>query len=869
MTDLWNKTPRPPYIAEKLLRAILNSSEKEGLSGDFEEIYTDWREEKGRTRAWVWYWMQILVYLPQAISNMLFWRMIMFRMNIKTALRNLKKQKGYSFIKISGLAIGMAVCILLLLYIQDEISFDRFHKNADHIYRLIDNNINSTHVAPNLAPQVSQILLDNFPEVREATRLLPRDNIQVRYKDDRFNEKDFIYADESFFEIFSFPLITGDPETALIQPSTIVITESIAHKYFGNKNPIGEVLRVGGERDYTITGVMFDVPADSHFKCNFIATLVDADTVFGASLMQNWGWKNFLVYGLFQEKFSISAFEEKSTSLLGKSINVDDMDKPVITLQNLKDVHLHSAHLDNDIRPQGDINYIFMFSAIGVLILLIACFNYIYLLTANAAARAVEVGIRKVVGAARKQIAGQFFSESIVVLFFALMLAFFIAGLCLPVFNILTGKLLSLTALLNKTMIAGIIGMVLAAGLIAGSYPALYISSIQPARVIKGIAGFGKSKLSFNRILVVMQFTISVVLIISSIFMFRQLQFIQNKKLGFDKEHIVILQNHEAGNRRKYERFKNTLLQNGQITSISSADRVPSGSLTNWCHFKHDGMTDRLLMRVVHVGFDYFKTIGIDDALHGRMFSQQFETDASSAIILNESAVNLLELPTVPVGKKIHMDWPDSERTIVGVVKDFHFESLYEDIHPVAFVIHYPECWEMMVKINSFDISGTLAFIEKTWKNIYPFWAYEYHFMDNRFEQIYHSENRTFQLMGYFSLLAIFIACLGLYGLASFSTKRRFKEIGVRKVLGASIGQLIALLSKDFIKWVIIANLIACPIAWYAMDKWSQHFAFHTEIAWWIFALAGLSTLVIAIFTVSWQSYHAAINPPIDSLKYE
>jgi len=863
------KKNKPPRIAEWLLYYLVNKEEREFISGDLKEFYLEMFGSSGRLKANLWYWGQIVKSFYHFLKDSNYWRIAMFKSYLKTAVRNLKRQKGYTFIKISGLAIGLAVCILLLLYIWDELSFDRFHKNADNIYRLIYYSNNSNQSYPWVAPQVSQMLLDNFPEIREATRILPRDGRMIKYKDDRFKENDFIYADDSFFNIFSFELKSGNPETVLKQPFSIVITESIAHKYFGNKNPIGEVFDVENENEYTITGVMSDIPANSHFNCNFVATLVESDTVFGASWMQNWGWQNFLVYGLFQDNFSKSEFEKKCTILLTEHLDPNDNNIPHYTLQRMKDIHLYSAHLGGDIRPQGDINYVLIFSGIGVLILLIACFNYIYLLTANAASRAVEVGIKKVIGATRKQLAGQFFSESIVVLFFAMFLSFIIVILCLPLFNALTGKLLSLTALLNIWIIAGIIGMVLITGLISGSYPALVISAFQPVRVIKGIFGFGKSKFSFNRILVVIQFSISAILIICSAFMFRQMHFIRNRKLGFNKEHIVVLQNHERDNRQKYELFKNTLLQNNRILSVASASRVPSDDLNNGGGIWHEGLTDGIVIRIVHVDFDYFETIGINTALYGRLFSAQLETDVNDAIILNETCVRRLELQQAPVGKTVRFGWPDSDRTIVGIVKDFHFESLYEDFRPTAFVIHYPMCSRIMVKIKSSDIHKTLAHIEETWKDLYPSWTYEYSFMDDRFEQIYHSEKRTFQLMGYFSLLAVFIACLGLYGLASFTTKRRFKEIGVRKVLGASITQIIALLSRDFIKWVIIANIIAYPIAWYAMDKWFQHFAFHTELVWWIFALAGLCTIFIALFTVSWQSFCAAARAPVDALKYE
>lgn len=856
---------KPPFIAEVLLKLFLPQHEVEYLLGDYQDIYSQLAETEGTLSAWLWYWRQVIKTTPVYILHSFYWGIIMFKNYFITALRDIKRQKIFAFIKIAGLSIGIAVCILLSLYIYDEISFDRFHKNADNIYRIINKANNSTYVAP----QVSQLMKDNFPEISETSRILPRDEVVVRYKEEQFNEKDFIYTDENFFKIFSFELKNGDPETVLKQPFSIVITENIALKYFGNNNPIGEKFEIENEHDYTITGVAYDFPANSHFNCNFIATLVDADKVFGASLMQNWGWENFLVYSLFRENFSITEFEKKTNTLLMQHIDSNDEIKPSITLQALKDIHLYSNHLVNDIRIQGDINYVLIFSGIGILILLTACFNYIYLVTANSATRSLEVGIKKVIGATKKQIARQFFGESIVVLILALLISLCIVVLSLPFFNSLTGKSLSAAALLNNTIIAGILILGLITGFIAGSYPALYISAISPIKAIKGTGDFSKTKFSFNRILVVIQFTFSVILIISSIFMFRQLQFIQNKKLGFDKEQIVVVNNFEPDKIQNFELFKNTLLQNKHISSISSADRIPSNDLNNWCSFKTDKMTAKINMPIVHVSYDYFKTLGINKPSSGRFFSEELKTDLSDAIILNESAVNKLALQKSPVGNKIKLTWPNSTRTVVGVVKDFHFESLYQDIKPAAFVIHYPACWKMMIKIKPSNIEETLENIEKTWKNIYPSWTYEYHFMDDRFEQIYNSEKRTFQLMGYFSLLAIFISCLGLYGLATFTTKRRFKEIGMRKVLGASITGVVVLLGKDFTKWVLIANIIAWPVTYFAIEKWFESFAYHTNMSWWIFFFGGIISLLLAITTVGYQAIKAATINPVDSLKNE
>ncbi|MFH1940473.1 MAG: ABC transporter permease [bacterium] len=787
----------------------------------------------------------------------------MFKNYFKIAFRNIKKHKGYSFINIAGLAIGFACSILMVLYVFHELSYDRFHKNADYIYRLCQ----SEH--PYQAPQTAKLLADNLPEIKNYARILVQGEQIIQHKEKKFKETGFVRADAGLFRMFSFKFKHGNPETALQQPFSMVISEKIAHKYFGNENPIGKIFKLNNEDDYTITGVMEDMPQNSHFRYDFFATLTNADDMFGVEWMNNWGWENFLVYFFIQDEFSKSAFETKCSELIAKHRNSDPNNPlPEYSIQPLKDIHLYSSHFKNDIQPQNSITYVMIFSAIGILILLIACFNYINLLTANATTRMKEIGIKKVVGATRKQLALQFIGESFVILFIALLLSLVIVEISLPIFNALSGKVLSFTALIQMKTILSILGIILITGILAGCFPAFFLSAFQPVNALKASTSSGKSKFHFRRLLVGAQFTVVIILICSAIFMFRQIHYLQHKELGFNKEYTLISEVDAFEDVEKYNTLKQALLQQSVVTSVSSASRVPSGSLNNFGALIPEGQTDWITMPFVHMSFDYFETLGIT-ASQGRLFSNKLETDVNEAIILNEAAVNRLGIHENPVGQSVECAWPRSRRKIVGIVNDFHFESLYESIRPTAFVIYHSMCRNLMVKVKPSNAISTINTIKKICSNFYPDWIFEFHFIDERLERIYQTDKNTFQLMGYFTALAIFIACMGLFGLASFMMKRRTKEIGVRKVLGASVSVIIVMLSKNIIRWVLAANLIAWPIAWFAMNKWLQNFAYRIEMSLWMFILAGALALLIALVTVSYQAIRAATANPVESLRYE
>ncbi|NQT77419.1 MAG: ABC transporter permease [Bacteroidetes bacterium] len=784
----------------------------------------------------------------------------MIKNYFKIAIAHLIKGKIYSLISISSLTIGLAVCILLLLYVSDELSYDRYHKKADNIYRLCQE------VHPYQAPGVARLLADNLPEIKKYARILPRDNILVQFEDNKYKEDYVAWVDAELFEIFSFNFIQGNAENSLQQPGTFVISEKTAHKYFGDENPIGKILKVGNEYDYTITGVIEDIPQNSHFTFDIFMTLEDGDMMFGSDWMNNWGWLNFLVYFELQNEFSKPELEAKICNLR-KDPNDPEAPLPVFTLQNLKDIHLYSSHFLGDIQPQNSITYVLIFSAIGLLILLIACFNYINLFTANASTRGTEIGVRKAYGASRKQLALQYISESFVVLMISLFLSLVIVQIALPIFNELSGKNLPFSILANINIVLSILGMVIIVSLLAGWYPALVLSSYSPTKALKSSKNNAGAKFQFKKILVGAQFTIVIILIACATIMFRQINFIQNKELGFDKE-AVITTVFDYGAEATYNTLKHALLSQSYVSSVSTASRIPSGSLNNEGGVLPEGKTEPSAIPYVHVNFDYFKTLGIK-AIQGRLFSDQLKTDATESIILNKEAVKRLEIEGNPIGQSIKCNWPKSTRRVIGVIDDVYFESLYNKIKPVVFLIDYTEAYHLIVKVKPSDVIGSMKSVAKICQNYYPDEVIEFSFLDTQLQQRYQKDTKTFQLMGYFAVLAILLACIGLMGMASFILARRTKEIGIRKVNGATISEIMQMLNLSFIKWIGFAFVIATPIAYYSMDKWLANFAYQTSLSWWIFALSGGITLVIVLVTVSWLTYRAARRNPIESLRYE
>ena len=779
---------------------------------------------------------------------------------LKIALTNIYKNKVYSIISISSLAVGMAVCILLLLYVTHELSYDRYHEKSDNIYRLCQD------VHPYQAPGAARLLTDNLPEIISSVRILPRDNINVQFDNKRFKEDEVAWVDPALFDIFSFNFIVGTKgSSSLQQPGTVVITKSTAEKYFGNENPIGKTIEVGNEYDYLITAVIEDISDNSHFKFDIFMTLEDGAMMFGNDWMDSWGWCNFLVYFEMQDNFSKPDVEEKISNLL--NIANEPNSTPIdYTIQNIVDIHLYSSHFLGDIQPQNSIIYVLIFSAIGLLILFIASFNYVNLFTANATNRLTEISVRKTFGASRRQLAKQFILESILVFFVSFCFSLLLVGLTLPLFNEFSGKALSFSILANTNIIIGLLGMLLVVGILAGWYPALILSSYSPTRVLKSSIKSG-SGFQIKKLLIGIQFTIVIALIACAIIMYGQINFLETKDLGFEKE-AVITTIFDYGDEAKYNTLKHELLSKSYVSNVSVASRIPSGDLGNQSYAKAEGQEESILIPYVHVTFDYFRTLGIEP-IEGRLFSEEFSTDVKESVILNAAAVKNLGIEGNPIGQSVQCNWPKSTRKIVGVIDEIHFESLYNKIKPAVFLIHYPVVYHLIVKVIPSDEIGSMNAITDICQSFYPDEVIEFIFLDSILEFRYKKDITTFQLMGFFAALAIFLACMGLLGISTFIISSKTKEIGIRKVNGAKVWEIIQLLNVGFIKWIAIAFVIATPLAYYAMSRWLESFAYRTELSWWIFAISGLATVLIVISTVSWVTYKAARRNPVESLRYE
>jgi putative ABC transport system permease protein len=784
----------------------------------------------------------------------------MIKNYFKIAFANLIQSRVYSLISISSLSIGLAVCILLLLYVAHELSYDRYHQKADNIYRLCQE------VHPYQAPGTAKYLADNLPEIKSFARILPRDNILVKVDDQIFKEDMVAWVDAELFGIFSFEFIQGSTANSLQQPGTAVLTEETARKYFGDENPIGKMFKVSGEYDYTVVGVIKDIPQNSHFTFDLFLTLADGNKMFGEDWMDNWGWWNFLVYFEMSDTFSKPDLEAKITELM-KSYNVTDAPVTRFTVQSIKDIHLYSSHFLNDIQPQNSITYVLIFSAIGLLILLIACFNYINLLTANATTRVTEIGVRKTFGASRTQLAMQYVSESMIVFFISFCISLILVRLSLPLFNELSGKELSFYFLSNVNILLSLLGMMIVLGVLAGWYPAFVLSSYSPVKVMKSSKSGIGSGFQIRKILVGAQFTIVIVLIACATVMLRQISFLQKKDLGFDKG-AVLTSIFNFGDEAKYNSLKQALLSESFVSGVSVASRIPSGSLSNEGRVRLEGQAEGIAISYVHVTFDYFRTLGIEP-VQGRLFSSEFNTDATDAVILNQAAVKSIGIKGDPIGQTLKCNWPKSDRKIVGIIGDIYFESLYNKVKPVVYVIDYSMAYHLIVKVKPYDLAGSKNAITEVCQSIYPDQVIEFTFLDQILEQRYQKDSRTFKLMVFFAVLAIFLACMGLLGVASFMMASRTKEIGVRKVNGATIPEIMLMLNTSFVKWMIIAFIIATPIAYYGMNKWLESFAYKTALSWWIFAFAGFISLVIVLLTVSGLSYSTARRNPVEALRYE
>ena len=814
----------------------------------------------------------------------------MLKNYLTIAWRNLTRNRNYAIINIIGLAIGLACFMLIMLYVQDELGYDNFHPDGDRIYRMaLERKYpgRSRHYAI-IPAGYSEVADKEYAEVEQSCRLFyfQGNQVVVKVNNQLYEEDQVMFADTNFFDMFGIPLLTGDQETALSKPQSVILTESTAKKLFGEKDPIGETLDVPqNPDDFLVTGVCADVPGHSHLQFNM---LVSSATLQG--LIQQANYLNFSAYTYLKLSPNADpvALEKKLPDLVVKyasgpvltqfGVNYEEYQKQGngyrYFLQPLADIYLDS-NLEAEIKPAGSRQRVSFFLAIAFLILLIACINFMNLATARSAGRAREVGIRKTLGSERGQIAGQFLMEAVVISFVAAILAYGIDQLALPYFNGLTGKNFLVADLLTPQFLLILFGAAILAGLLSGVYPAIALSGFKPIDVLRGKFMQSTQGAGIRNSLVVFQFGISVFLIISTILVFKQLEYTQQKKLGFDKDSLINLQNAGGMTAQQEETFKHEIANLPGVEAVSGCNTQPGESYFGMS-FQPQGAQEMTTGSGLIVDEGYVECMKME-MIAGRSFSKAFAD--SNSVVVNEAAVREMDI-TDPVGKTLvtndqflnEADGSQRPYTIIGVVKDFHFQSLHHVISPL-FLVHNSRGFVrgvdavVTVRMGAGDVLPTLRQIEALWHKFQPEQPFNYAFLDQQWANLYEKEMTTRKVFGLFSLLAIFIACLGLLALAAFTAERRTKEIGIRKVLGATTGSIVALLSKDFLKLVVIALVVASPIAWYAMNNWLQDFHYRIEIEWWVFLTAGILAIAIAFLTVSFQSIRAAMMNPVQSIK--
>jgi len=787
----------------------------------------------------------------------------LFKNYLKVSVRNIFRHKGHSFINITGLAVGMAACLILFLWVQDELSYDCYHAKADRIYRVVSQYEVEGVVRRSALTQAPLLpaLMNEFPGVKKGVRF-GKNGFLVRYKDKLFHEIIF-FADPEIFNVFSFPLVRGNPETALKEPHSILISEEMRIKYFGDDNPVGKTLTIDENRDYKITGVFKNIPRNSHFRFNFLGSFLD----YAGRHSDKWGILNYYTYILISKNYPVHKLDEKMPGFIEKYRGKESRYKykSLYTFQPLTRIHLHSD-LANEIEPNSDIKNIYVTSLIALFILLIACSNYINLSTAMHFKRTKEVGLRKVFGATRVQLMKQFLSDSFLFSFISVPLAIGLVGLFLPVFNSLSGKQLEINYFNNLFLLPGLIGISLCVGFISGIFPASYISALQPVKALKGILNYSSTATFLRRALVIFQFSISIIFIISTIIISNQLSFIKNKKLGFDKEYILNIPIQSSEALQKYETIKNEFIQNTNVSGVCASSFIP-GKDFYYQNYWHKGLNPDAhpMIAWIPVDHDFIKTFRIK-LVEGRDFSKKFHDDVKGAFLINEAAAKEFGWQST-TGHELTIG--NAKGTIIGVVEDFHYKSLHNEVKPLALFIS-PELFEYFsVRINAENIPQTLRYLKNKWQELVPSQAFEYSFLDEDLDNLYKVEIRLRKIFVIISILAILIACLGLFGLTSFLEGLRTKEIAIRKVFGGSIPGIVILLIKDFIKCVVISNIIAWPITWYAMNKWLQNFAHRVDIFLWTFLLAGILSIAFTTLTVSFKTIKAALVNPVEILKYE
>jgi putative ABC transport system permease protein len=857
----------------RLLGALLSERRNYGLFGDIEELYDRQVAAAGRFRAMLWLWGQVVRTLFHSVFNSLYWSGVILKNSLKITYRNFRRQKLYTVINLAGLAVGMACFILIMTYVHHETRYDAFHGNAGRIFRLTmagtlsrqDFNLATSNGA--IAPD----LVKELPEIERAVRIRRRYRTPVEYGDKLFFEEGILWADAGFFEVFSFPLLQGDPDRALEVPHSAVLTREAAARYFGHDDPVGKVLRINHAVDFTVTGVVEDPPADSHLDFDMLFSFVTYQNANSRDFSRWLGDFNNYSYLLLREGTEPAALERKFAPFIEQKMG------PVLkavggdirfVLQPVTDIHLHSR-LNGEISRNSDASTVSIYAAVALFILFLACINFMNLSAARSAKRALEVGIRKVHGAVKSRLVSQFLGESLIQSVMALALALLLVQAGLPLFRAIVGIALPHPFAQVSWLAPGLFGLALLVGLAAGSYPAFVLSRFRPAEVLKGTVSGGRLKSRFRTVLVVFQFAVSALLLIMTGVILLQIRFMRTKDLGFDRERVAVVRLDTPGSRGSVEAIKQEFLRLPDVVSVGSSSHAPDwGGRRNICQPEGFDVDESPGMAIVGIDHDYLETMRID-IVRGRGFSKDFPGDEGTSVLINETAARVCGWED-PIGKTIReLDGQAIAKTVVGVVRDFHFMDVRRMIEPMM-MNSDPEGAEALVaRLAPGDVAGHMEGLRRAWAGTTGGAPFDFYLLENALEAQYRPEEALAALFTFFAMLAVFIACLGLFGMAAFTTEQRTKEIGIRKVLGASAAKLVAILNRDMGKYVLAANLVAWPVAYLAARWWLRDFAYRTAIPLWIFGAAGGLVLVIGFLTTSYHSVRAASSDPVDSLRYE
>ncbi len=872
----------PPHLAAWFLARMTRAEERESIKSDFAEIYTEIKKETGGSNARRWYRSQVFKSMPMFLRIQISWSFTMIKNYFKMAVRILQRNKIFSSVNIIGLTLGIACCTIILIWIFDELGYDQFHAHKKNIYRVTQQHAFEGHSATTNLP-LAEYMKTDFQEVEKFVRFLPTKGLirldpQQGYKEDRL-----FLVDPDIFEVFSFSMIDGDQKSALSGPNSIVLTEKLSQKYFGDENPIGKVLKYNNlefygeeEKPLKITGVVKNIPHNSHIQFDALISLPTFNELEGHG-QHLWHWPPVYTYILLSDQNSLNKINSQISEFKANHLPKKEAEVRDFHFQPLRNIHLQS-HLKYELEANGDLTQVYIFIAIAALIIFIACLNYINLSTACGIKRTQEIGIKKVLGAKPLHLLFQFFGESLMFVLTSYVFALGIVVAAMPFFNQLLNKNMNFFALLERSPLFLLIqvAFLFLITVLAGAYPALFLSRFQPPSALKNKYRISGS--SLRKALVIAQFAISVILISAAFIVYQQMTFIQKKNLGFNKENILVVPLQGDKIIDNVDVLKERLLQNTELKNFTTYSNVIGANDRIYAYpIKAEGIPDdrHFEMSILIVDYDFIDTFNLE-IVEGRKFLETAMTDREG-IIINEAAKDLLRWDH-PLGKKLDVKYiqegNDFSGRIIGVVKDFNLRTLHHKIEPLVMFVSDQNNVDSLLgyislKINSANIPATLEFLRDRWAEMESGELFEYTFLDERIERQYQVEKKAMQLITYFSCMAILIACFGLYGLSSFMTEAKTKEIGIRRVLGASVSGITVMLSLEFLKWIFLANLIAIPGAYFVGKKWLQNFAFRTDIGIWIFVFSSILALVIALFTVSYQTIKAATANPVDSLRYE